>query len=131
MSIKNKLDDLDNMKGLLDVEMRENECLGRQVCNLTKSVCSPKEQEKYNIFVQDVDKIINLLLSLSGRLARVENTIQMLPMDADKQEMVDILKIHFLAEIRFIKILIILAMGFENKLCLSFAFWLVARCLEE
>ena len=76
------------MKGLLDVEMRENESLGKQVCNLTKSVCSQREQEKFNIFVQDVDKIINLLLSLSGRLARVENAIQMLPVDAEKQEKV-------------------------------------------
>ena len=90
LSIKSKLDDLDNMKGLLDVEMKENESLGKQVCNITKNVCTPKEQEKYNIFVQDVDKIINLLLSLSGRLARVENAIQMLPADAEKQEMVNI-----------------------------------------
>jgi len=88
LSIKSKLDDFDNMKGLLDVEMKENESLGKQVSNLTMNVCSPKEQEKYNIFVQDVDKIINLLLSLSGRLARVENAIQMLPADAEKQEKV-------------------------------------------
>jgi len=68
--------------------MKENECLGKQVFNLTKSMCTAKEQDKYNTLVQEVDKIINLLLSLSGRLARVENTIQMLPSDADKQEMV-------------------------------------------
>ena len=90
LSIQGKLDDLNGMKGLLDVEMKENENLGRQVHNLTKTVCSPKEHEKYNFFVQDVDKIINLLLSLSGRLARVENAIQMLPQDAEKQEMVRI-----------------------------------------
>lgn len=87
LSIQDKLDDLDGMKGLLDIEMKENENLGKQVNNLTKSVCSAKEHEKYNFFVQDVDKIINLLLSLSGRLARVENAIQMLPPDAEKQEM--------------------------------------------
>ena len=95
MSIKSKLDDLDSMRGLLDVEMRENECLGKQVLNLTKNMCTAKEQDKYNILVQEVDKIINLLLSLSGRLARVENTIQMLPADADKQEMVSRLFLLF------------------------------------
>lgn len=88
MSINNKLEDLQSMKGVLANEMKENERLGRQVLKLVEQVCSSKELEKYHIFVQDVDKIINLLLSLSGRLARVENTIQMLSTDADKQEKV-------------------------------------------
>lgn len=76
------------MKGLLDIEKRENESLGRQVLNLIKNMCSTKELDKYATFVQEVDKIINLLLGLSARLARVENAIQMLSPDADKQEMV-------------------------------------------
>ena len=88
LSINTKLSELKNMKTLLDVEMRENECLGTQVMKLTKACCKPREQEKYVLFVQDVDKIINLLLSLSARLARAENSIQMHPVGADKQEMV-------------------------------------------
>ncbi|XP_076799365.1 uncharacterized protein LOC143473207 isoform X4 [Clavelina lepadiformis] len=87
LSINTKLSELKNMKTLLDVEMRENECLGTQVMKLTKACCKPREQEKYVLFVQDVDKIINLLLSLSARLARAENAIQMHPVGADKQEM--------------------------------------------
>nr|CAB3266064.1 protein Shroom3-like [Phallusia mammillata] len=87
LSIKQKLDDLHSMKDLLEVEMRENECLGKQVFDLTTQVCTSRELEKYNSFVMDVDRIINLLLSLSARLARVENAIQMMPKDAEKQEM--------------------------------------------
>ena len=84
------------MRGYLNVEMRENECLGKQVQNLTKSMCSPREQDKYNTFVQEVDKIINLLLSLSARLARVENAIEMLEPADDKQEMVSWRTLHAL-----------------------------------
>nr|XP_018671492.1 protein Shroom3 isoform X2 [Ciona intestinalis] len=86
LSIKTKLDELDSMKDLLQVEMRENESLGRQVLKSVQDVCTDREEEKYNSFVHDVDMIINLLLSLSGRMARVENTIQMLHPDTEDQE---------------------------------------------
>uniref|UniRef100_H2ZIQ7 ASD2 domain-containing protein n=1 Tax=Ciona savignyi TaxID=51511 RepID=H2ZIQ7_CIOSA len=87
LSIKSKLCELESMKETLQVEMRENERLGGQVLTLVQRVCSDREQEKYNIFAHDVDKIINLLLSLSGRMARVENAIEMLHPNADKHEM--------------------------------------------
>ncbi|XP_078494982.1 uncharacterized protein LOC100184762 [Ciona intestinalis] len=86
LSIKTKLDELDSMKDLLQVEMRENESLGRQVLKSVQDVCTDREEEKYNSFVHDVDMIINLLLSLSGRMARVENAIQMLHPDTEDQE---------------------------------------------
>jgi len=94
LSIKKKLDDLQSLQKFLDDEIRDNEVLGKQVLDLTKQFSTPREQDKYNLFVQDVDRIINLLLSLSGRLARVENTIQMLPVDADKQEMVSVVRVR-------------------------------------
>uniref|UniRef100_H2ZIQ1 ASD2 domain-containing protein n=1 Tax=Ciona savignyi TaxID=51511 RepID=H2ZIQ1_CIOSA len=87
LSIKSKLCELESMKETLQVEMRENERLGGQVLTLVQRVCSDREQEKYNIFAHDVDKIINLLLSLSGRMARVENAIEMLHPNADRHEM--------------------------------------------
>ena len=76
------------MKGWLDIEMQENETLGTQVKDLAKELCSEKEFDKYMSFAQEVDKIINLLLSLSGRLARVENAILMLSPDAYDSEVV-------------------------------------------
>ena len=106
MSINNKLEDIQSMKLLLNNEMKENELLGKQVLKLTRQVCTPREQEKYNIFVEDVDKIINLLLSLSGRLARVENTIQMLSNDDDKHEKVrrSCCSFSFFAQIQWLTI---------------------------
>ena len=99
LSIKKKLDDLQSLQKFLDDEIRDNEVLGKQVLDLTKQFSTPREQDKYNLFVQDVDRIINLLLSLSGRLARVENTIQMLPVDADKQEMVSVVDVRGILKI--------------------------------
>lgn len=40
------------------------------------------------MFIGDLDKVVNLLLSLSGRLARVENVLSGLGEDASKEERV-------------------------------------------
>jgi len=37
---------------------------------------SQQEKEKFKNYLEDIDKIIRLLLKLSGLLARAENTIQ-------------------------------------------------------
>ena len=90
MRIKSKLDGLQNIKHLLDAELQDNEVLGKQTYNLVTKLCTAREQEKYSFFVHDVDNIINLTLSISSRLCRVENAIQMLPADASTQEKVRI-----------------------------------------
>ncbi|CAK8697026.1 unnamed protein product [Clavelina lepadiformis] len=84
--IKWKLDELQIMRDLLEIEITENERLGKDVRKTIGGVCSKKEETKYNILVHDLDNIINLLLSISGRLTRVENAIQMLPSDAEAAE---------------------------------------------
>ncbi|XP_076811218.1 protein Shroom2-like [Clavelina lepadiformis] len=86
LRIKSKLEDLEYMKALLKVEMRENECLGKQIHEQAKRACTQRELEKYNILVQDIDKVINLRLSIIRRLACVDNTINMLSTSADEQE---------------------------------------------
>ncbi|XP_067280857.1 protein Shroom3 isoform X2 [Pseudorasbora parva] len=48
--------------------------------------CKPNEREKYRMFVGDLEKIVNLLLSLSARLARVENTLGALDDDDESVE---------------------------------------------
>lgn len=63
------------MKQLLDNEKKENENLGSQVNKVVKEICSSREYDKYISFVGEVDNIIKLLISLSGRLARVENAL--------------------------------------------------------
>ena len=75
VSMRQKLRELDEMTELLDNEKKENECLGDQVNKLVKEICSSREYYKYSSFVREVENIIKLLLSLSGRLARVENAL--------------------------------------------------------
>uniref|UniRef100_A0A670KAV2 ASD2 domain-containing protein n=1 Tax=Podarcis muralis TaxID=64176 RepID=A0A670KAV2_PODMU len=55
--------------------------LGREVENHVKGVCKPHEYEKFRLFIGDLEKVVNLLLSLSGRLARVENALSSLDLD--------------------------------------------------
>ncbi|KPP74687.1 protein Shroom3-like, partial [Scleropages formosus] len=49
--------------------------LGNHIEALVQECCKPNECDKYRMFVGDLDKIVNLLLSLCGRLARVENAL--------------------------------------------------------
>ncbi|CAK8697023.1 protein Shroom3-like [Clavelina lepadiformis] len=86
LKINTKLQVLQNIKSLLKAEVKDNENLGKQTQNVVAQLCTAREQEKYSFFVHDVDNIINLTLSISSRLCRVENAIQMLPADASTQE---------------------------------------------
>ena len=42
---------------------------------LFKAVCKPNEFEKFHMFTGDLNKVVNLLLSLLGHLACMENTL--------------------------------------------------------
>ncbi|KAH3713567.1 hypothetical protein DPMN_073359 [Dreissena polymorpha] len=58
-------------------DITENETLGKQVGVFVETRCrSQQEKDKYRSYIDDIDKIIRLLLKLSGLLARAENTIQ-------------------------------------------------------
>lgn len=58
-----------------------NEALGVSVADRTKAVAKPQEANKFKTHVQEVGHITSLLLSLSGRLARVENALLGLTVD--------------------------------------------------
>jgi hypothetical protein len=49
---------------------------------------NPKELDKYNSYVDELDKIMHLLLKLGGRLARAENAVLSLPDDTAERERV-------------------------------------------
>eukprot|EP00061_Rhincodon_typus_P017048 g45575.t1 len=53
---------------------------------MIKGLCKSNEYEKYKMFIGDLDKVVNLLLSLSGRLARVENVLKTLDENANTEE---------------------------------------------
>ncbi|XP_070553649.1 protein Shroom2-like isoform X2 [Ptychodera flava] len=84
-SIGKKLECLREEQEKLKEETSENEELGRQVTELAKSVCKENEFNKFELFVNELDSIINLLMSLSGRLARAENALSTLDPDCDPE----------------------------------------------
>lgn len=52
------------------------------------AVCKPNEVDKFRMFIGDLDKVVSLLLSLSGRLLRVETTLDTLDPETEHHERV-------------------------------------------
>ncbi|NXM04727.1 SHRM2 protein, partial [Tyrannus savana] len=74
-SISRKLQVLREARETLLEDIQANNILGEEVEAIVKEVCKPNEFDKFKMFIGDLDKVVNLLLSLSGRLARVENAL--------------------------------------------------------
>ncbi|XP_059014839.1 protein Shroom3 isoform X2 [Mustela lutreola] len=85
-SLTHKLETLWEAKGSLLMDIKLNNALGEEVEALIQELCKPNEFDKYKMFIGDLDKVVNLLLSLSGRLARVENVLSGLGEDASREE---------------------------------------------
>ncbi|XP_055583617.1 protein Shroom4 isoform X2 [Falco cherrug] len=71
-SLSRKLAVLQEAQRGLQEDISANGALGEDVAARLQALCTPGEFDKYRLFVGDLDKVVNLLLSLSGRLARVE-----------------------------------------------------------
>ncbi len=89
-SLSKKLQVLREAQESLQEDVQDNNALGEDVEVIVQGVCKPNELEKFRMFVGDLDKVVNLLLSLSGRLARVENALNSLEEDASLEERVRI-----------------------------------------
>lgn len=85
-SLSKKLQVLKEAQQSLQEDVQDNNALGEDVEAIVQGVCKPNELEKFRMFVGDLDKVVNLLLSLSGRLARVENALNSLEEDASLEE---------------------------------------------
>ncbi|KAG8454268.1 hypothetical protein GDO86_000783 [Hymenochirus boettgeri] len=85
-SLTHKIDILKEAKESLLEDIKLNNSLGEEVEALIESLCKPNEFDKYKMFIGDLDKVVNLLLSLSGRLARVENVLNSLSEEANPEE---------------------------------------------
>ncbi|XP_076963942.1 protein Shroom2-like isoform X3 [Callospermophilus lateralis] len=91
-SISRKLQVLREARESLLEDIQANNALGDEVEAIAKDVCKPNEFDKFRMFVGDLDKVVNLLLSLSGRLARVENALNNLddsPSPGDRQSLLE------------------------------------------
>ncbi|XP_040568812.1 uncharacterized protein [Lepeophtheirus salmonis] len=73
----------------LKEEMNLNEELGKKIAEEVKGLVSPLEYDKFDLHIQEMDKISNLLLGLSGRLARVENNLLALSSDPESKRRSD------------------------------------------
>ncbi|XP_048028144.1 protein Shroom2 isoform X2 [Megalobrama amblycephala] len=74
-SLSKKLQVLREARESLQEDVQDNNLLGEEVEATVQTICKPNELEKFRMFVGDLDKVVSLLLSLSGRLARVENAL--------------------------------------------------------
>ncbi|KAM9848323.1 protein Shroom2 [Aulostomus maculatus] len=85
-SLSKKLQVLREARESLQEDVLDNNALGDEVEAQVQQVCKPNEMDKFRMFVGDLDKVVSLLLSLSGRLARVENALNSLEEDATPEE---------------------------------------------
>ncbi|NXY87866.1 SHRM1 protein, partial [Alcedo cyanopectus] len=59
---------------------------GEELQALVGALCQPPEFQRYLLFVGDLEKVVNLLLCLSCRLARVRNALRRSRADEDAEE---------------------------------------------
>ncbi|XP_068777059.1 protein Shroom2 isoform X2 [Struthio camelus] len=85
-SISRKLQVLREARETLLEDIQANNILGEEVEAIVKEVCKTNEFDKFKMFIGDLDKVVNLLLSLSGRLARVENALNNLDENTSPEE---------------------------------------------
>nr|XP_019936474.1 PREDICTED: protein Shroom2 isoform X1 [Paralichthys olivaceus] len=85
-SLSKKLQVLREARESLQEDILDNNALGDEVEARVQQVCKPNELDKFRMFVGDLDKVVSLLLSLSGRLARVENALNSLEEDTTAEE---------------------------------------------
>ncbi|XP_034036473.1 protein Shroom2 isoform X1 [Thalassophryne amazonica] len=85
-SLSKKLQVLREARESLQEDILDNNALGDEVEAQVQQVCKPNELDKFRMFVGDLDKVVSLLLSLSGRLARVENALNSLEDDTTPEE---------------------------------------------
>ncbi|KAF5905143.1 protein Shroom2-like isoform X1 [Clarias magur] len=85
-SLSRKLQVLREARESLLEDMQDNNTLGGEVEATVQAICKPNELDKFRMFVGDLDKVVSLLLSLSGRLARVENALDNLDEGVSAEE---------------------------------------------
>lgn len=70
------------------MEAEENAARGEVLKLLVRDLCQPVELERYNLFIGDLERVVNLLLCLSARLARVQNALSIVDQHTDAEEKV-------------------------------------------
>ncbi|XP_038147996.1 protein Shroom1 [Cyprinodon tularosa] len=84
--VNERLRSLEESRDALQAEVEENTALGEAMKLLVRERCQPVELERYNLFIGDLERVINLLLCLSARLARVQNALSVVDQHTDAEE---------------------------------------------
>lgn len=66
---------LQREKEALSDAFRTHNELGTRVETWVQEHCEDSEKDKYHMFIGDLERVVNLLLSLCGRLARIERSL--------------------------------------------------------
>ncbi|XP_033465666.2 shroom family member 4 isoform X1 [Epinephelus lanceolatus] len=91
-SLRKKLGVLREAQRGLQEDIRANSQLGEEVESMVVAVCKPNEVDKFRMFIGDLDKVVSLLLSLSGRLLRVDTTLDTLDPETEHHERLPLLE---------------------------------------
>lgn len=86
--IEEHLRSLEKMRGPLQAEVDLNAAHGAALELLVQERCLPVEAERYGLFIGDLERVLNLLLCLSARLARVQNALSTVDQHTDAEEKV-------------------------------------------
>ncbi|XP_077402603.1 protein Shroom1 [Vanacampus margaritifer] len=84
--IEERLRSLEGTRDVLQAETQDNAAHGLALEALVRERCPPLELERYNLFIGDLERVINLLLCLSARLARVQNALSAAGHDTDADD---------------------------------------------
>lgn len=86
--IEERLGSLEETRGALRTEVRDNAAHGDALEALVRARCPPVELERYTLFIGDLERVVSLLLCLSARLARVQNALSTVDQHTDAEEKV-------------------------------------------
>ncbi|NXT65759.1 SHRM1 protein, partial [Chaetops frenatus] len=84
--LRSRLQVLWEEQELLLLEARECSLWGEELEARLRGLCQPSELERYLAFIGDLEKVVNLLLCLSSRLARVQNAISRVDGSTEPEE---------------------------------------------
>ncbi|NXS52532.1 SHRM1 protein, partial [Brachypteracias leptosomus] len=85
-SLRLKLQRLWQEREVVLSEAQECSRQGEELEAMVRDVCKPNEFERYMMFIGDLEKVVNLLLCLSSRLARVQNALGRINGNTDAEE---------------------------------------------
>lgn len=87
-SLQSRLQVLWEEQELVLLEVRECARWGEELEAMVRDLCKPNEFERYMMFIGDLEKVVNLLLCLSSRLARVQNALSRMDGSTEPEEKV-------------------------------------------